>query len=231
MKKVILSLTLALILLLGISPAHATDQTSKPFIRDDVACPIQLFCHNPQTGLAEEVDFIEPDFETPPENYLYEICNRYTYEIRFQLPPTIKLSNAFKVDYSSSVTNGDLGTIIVEYVDLVKTPEETTQTIYHGELKFVATGDLELQHTDVQIDMNNQLTLKFSTNTTSSDPGTTPSSTTALVHVTRSNTSQDLYTTDLSRYLYPSTFAAFRSEGWNALDMHYQRLLQICSKK
>ncbi len=218
MKRIILGFALALTLLLGASPAYAAE-IPEPLALSTVNCPIQLFYHNPQTGLTEEVNFIEPDFETPPENYLYEICNRYTYEVRFQPPIEGELSNAFKVDYSSDVKNGDLGTITIEYADLVMTETGPAQTTYHGELKFVATGDLKLQYTMVTVDANNQLTLQLSTNDTSRNHGgvsfthiDTP------VCITSSDTSQDLYTTDLHSYLYPSTFAAFQKTSRSPLN-------------
>lgn len=220
MKKAIFSLALAFVLLLGATPAYAAESPKSP-TSDAINCPIQLFYHDPQTGLPEAVNFIEPDFETPPENYLYEITDRYTYEIHFQPPITEELTDTFKVDYSSDVKNGDLGTITIEYPDLVMTETSPTQTTYHGELKFVATGDLKLQHTAATVDSNNQLIIQLTTDGASyNQSNILPSFTATPIQITRSDTSQDLYATDLHSYLYPHTFAAFHGESPNIFNLH-----------
>lgn len=169
--------------------------------------PLQLLYFDPAVGDYVEADPIEPDFDEPPQRYLYSIETGKQYLVRLDLPAVADDDVQINAEYTSRIAYGELGTISVEVRQTVNDIEH----LYDAVLKFVASGDLQLSDTPPQIEDGDKVS--FSDNSFSfilqdCDALERPSNQYDLsnAHITikgTPDTAQDLYTTDINDYLYP----------------------------
>ncbi len=162
----------------------------------------------------EVVDFIEPDFETMPDRFLYPLTElpadqRYYLAYTADWQPTPAPStNATQVAYSTRVEPGEIGNFHV-------TTNQQNVAFYEEELRFVTDYDaIELYPTtDAELlnSASNDQMIWFafatqadaSTNDAPSDYCIEESDTDFHITSLSSQKTWDLYATDLTDYLYP----------------------------
>ncbi len=139
-------LFLVLILLLA-TPASALATPALPPAIQVIRCPLALLSIDPQTGKYVPADIIEPgDGGEIPENFLYPFEPNNRYRIDFTLPQREnlpKFTGTITATYSNRPKKGEVGTIQIIAAEAV---HDNLQRIYYGELKYVASADLQLTH-------------------------------------------------------------------------------------
>lgn len=162
----------------------------------------------------EPVDFIEPDFETMPDRFLYPLTElpadqRYylAYTASWQPTPTPS-ANITQIDYSICIEPGEIGSFHVA-------TNQQNVAFYDEELRFVTDYDTIKLYptTDATLlnatSSNQTIWFGFATQTDASTADTLNG-----YHIEKSNAdfyiislgnheTWDLYTTDLTDYLYP----------------------------
>lgn len=179
-----------------------------------IDCPAALEVFNPDTDSWQIADYLEPEFEVPPENVLWVVESDLSYRIVVDFGDraaylnycrTTEPSYSIDVIYSSDLKPGALGNFCVELCEFVN----DTCIVYCGEIKCIADEGAQIFCNTPAMDSRGNFTANFSPRTSTNDKIysdfliNSPFAPQLKVRTVVDNSYRTVYSTNLANYLYP----------------------------
>lgn len=178
-----------------------------------IDCPATLEVFDPETDSWRTADYLEPEFEVPPENVLWVVEPEYSYRIVVDFGcrtaclnyhRTITPAYTAAIIYSSDLGSGTLGSFCVELDEYLN----DVCVVYCGEVKFIADNGAKLFCHGPTIDAKGIFSADFSPRTVDDDVYdqftiTSPFDPQLSVRSVADYNQRTVYSTNLANYLYP----------------------------